>query len=267
METGTAMDEGARAAKVAYDTIAPAYDDFTSHHEYDVWLGNLMPALERHGLQGDRLLDIACGTGKSFLPMMEKGWQVTAADISPEMLELAREKVGEEVEFHIADFTNLPKFGEFDLVFCLDDALNYLLSPDEMERALRGLASNLSPTGLLLFDINCLNAYYNFFAEEFVVEMNGRRLTWDGHAENAQPGSSHEATFRIESLEDPEAEPIEVPHRQRHFPETEMLGLLEAAGLEVLGIYGHRDDAILQQPVEEDRHFKMIYISRLASDR
>lgn len=267
MEARTAGDEGARAAKKAYDTMAQAYDDFTAHHEYDVWLGHLMPALKEHGLQGDRLLDVACGTGKSFIPMLEEGWKVTAADISPEMIELAREKVGDQVEFHVADFTNLPKFGEFDLVFCLDDALNYLLSPEEMESALRGLGSNLAPTGRLLFDINVLNAYHNFFAEEFVVEMNGRKLTWEGHAENAQPGEAQEATFKIESLEDPDAEPIVVTHRQRHFPEAEMRELIESAGLELIAVYGHRDDAVLKQPVDEENHFKMVYILGPGPDR
>ena len=49
----------------------------------------------------------------------------------------------------------LPRFGEFDLVWALDDAINYLLSAEELERALTGMRANLAPTGLLLFDVNC----------------------------------------------------------------------------------------------------------------
>lgn len=26
-------------AEIAYEEIAPAYDDFTAHHNYDLWLG------------------------------------------------------------------------------------------------------------------------------------------------------------------------------------------------------------------------------------
>src|ERR1044071_7654995 len=90
-------DKRGRWAEIAYDSIAPVYDDFTAHHEYDVWLGNLLPQLERLGLQGNRLLDVACGTGKSFIPMLERGWEVTGSDISPAMVELARAKVGDEI--------------------------------------------------------------------------------------------------------------------------------------------------------------------------
>src|SRR6478735_8130472 len=109
MEAETAGERAPRWAEIAYEAIAPVYDDFTAHHDYELWLGNLMPALERCGLHGDRLLDVACGTGKSFIPMLQRGWKVTACDISPAMVELARQKVGDEVELFVADMRELPK--------------------------------------------------------------------------------------------------------------------------------------------------------------
>ena len=60
--------------------------------------------------------------------MLERGWEVTACDISAAMVELARAKVGDAAELSVADMRELPSFGEFDLVWCLDDAVNYLLS-------------------------------------------------------------------------------------------------------------------------------------------
>ena len=48
----------------------------------------------RPALRGRRLLDVACGTGRSFLPMLERGYDVTACDISPAMAARAREKSG-----------------------------------------------------------------------------------------------------------------------------------------------------------------------------
>lgn len=264
----TAGEGGSRWAEIAYEAMAPAYDDFTAHHEYDVWLGNLLPKLELNGLQGNRMLDIACGTGKSFLPMLEKGWKVTACDLSPAMVERARGKVGGAVELHVADMRSLPRFGEFDLVQALDDAVNYLLSAEELERALRGMRANLAPHGLLLFDANTVATYRGFFAEEVVTERSGRRMIWRGRASaDAQPGEIHEASFEVESLSEDAGPPIPPElHRQRHFPEAEMLAALERAGLECLDVYGHTDDAIPQQPLEEERHHKAVYISRRAPE-
>jgi SAM-dependent methyltransferase len=262
----TAGNEGARWAEIAYEAIAPVYDDFTAHHDYELWLiDNLLPELERLGLSGERLLDVGCGTGKSFIPMLERGWKVTACDISPAMIELARAKIGDAVDLSVADMRELPVFGEFDLVYCLDDAVNYLLSGAELERSLAGMRRNLAPGGLLMFDVNALSSYRTFFAEEEVVERSGRRLVWRGQGSaDVAPGQISEASFSVEALDDAGAAPIETElHRQRHFPEAEVLEALERSGLECLDVFGHHYDAILHQPLDEIAHSKAIYMARM----
>lgn len=263
MEVAPAVQSGSQWAEQAYEAIAPVYDDFTAHHDYELWLGHMLPKARRHGLRGRRLLDVGCGTGKSFLPMLERGWEVTACDISPSMLELARTKAGDAARLSVADMRKLPKFGEFDLVWALDDAVNYLLSGDELGEALSGMRTNLAPGGLLMFDVNTLQAYRTFFAEEQRVERGGRHLIWRGQGSaKAAPGSVSEAHFEVETNG---AADVETHiHRQRHFPEAEVRALLELAGLECLGVYGHGFDAVPQQPVEELTHSKVVYISRAA---
>jgi SAM-dependent methyltransferase len=253
------LGTGGESAERTYEAMAPVYDDFTAHHEYDLWTADLLKILERRGLRGKRLLDVACGTGKSFLEMLPRGWQVTACDISPAMLERAREKTGDAVELTVSDMTKLPEFGEFDLVWALDDAVNYLLSTDELERALAGMRANLAPTGLLLFDVNALPTYRTFFAKTEVVEREGRRLVWHGlAAPDAPPRSIAEARLELDTGES-------LIHRQRHFPEADVLAALAAAGLDCLDVYGHGIDGVPRQPLDETTHTKAIYIAR-ASD-
>lgn len=262
-----ARDKGEKRpqwAEIAYEAIAPVYDEFTAHHNYDLWLGQLMPKLEKHGIPGKRLLDVACGTGKSFIPMLKQGWEVTACDISPSMVAIAREKVGDQVELSVADMRDLPVFGEFDVVFCLDDAVNYLLSTEELERALTGMRRNLGPGGLLMFDVNTLESYRTFFAEEVVIERDGKKLIWKGRTSpDAPPGSIAEASFEVEPLDETGGPPIPPElHRERHFPEAEILAAMEVAGLECLDVYGHHHDAIPHQPLDEVKHAKGVYIAR-----
>jgi SAM-dependent methyltransferase len=265
MGGAAAVQPGGQGAEESYEALAPVYDDFTAHHDYELWLGNLLPKLRRHGLSGRRLLDVGCGTGKSFLPMLARGWEVTACDISPSMLALARAKAGPATSLSVADMRELPVFGEFDLVWCLDDAVNYLLSGEELERALSGMHANMAPGGLLMFDVNCLQAYRTFFAEEQIVEHGDRRLVWRGQGSgDAAPGTLAEARFEIEpGGEGGEGGEVETHfHRQRHFPEAEVLGALERAGLECLDVYGHGFDAVPKQPVEELVHSKAVYMAR-----
>jgi SAM-dependent methyltransferase len=261
-----AGEENPRAAEIAYQAIAPVYDEFTAHHDYELWLGQLLPKVEAHGLSGRRLLDVGCGTGKSFIPMLERGWEVTACDISASMVELARAKVGDRATLSVADMRELPVFGEFDLVFCLDDAVNYLFDGEELERSLAGMRRNLATTGLLMFDVNTLATYRTFFTEEVAIERDGLRLLWHGRSSaEAVPGSLNEARFEVEALDgtpDPGIEPH--VHRQRHFPEAEVTAAMERAGLECLDVYGHGHDAIPKQPLDELEHTKAVYIGRAA---
>lgn len=259
-----AVQPGSQWAEQAYEAIAPVYDDFTSHHDYELWLGNLLPELRRHGLRGHRLLDVGCGTGKSFLSMLARGWEVTGCDVSPSMLELARAKAGDAARLSVADMRELPEFGKFDLVWALDDAVNYLLSVEELGDALSGMRANLTPDGLLLFDVNTLHCYRSFFAETERVERGGRRFVWRGQAStDVAPASICEARLEVEATEGAGAVETHV-HRQRHFPEEEVLETLRRVGLECLDVFGHGHDAVLKQPVDEVVHTKVVYIARRA---
>jgi SAM-dependent methyltransferase len=257
MAVTTSGETGGDWAQRTYEAMAPVYDDFTGHYESEAWIADLVKVLERNGLTGKRLLDVGCGTGTSFLPMLAQGWEVTGCDISPAMLEHAREKAGDAVQLALADMLDLPEFGEFDLVWALDDAINYLLSPGELEQALAGMRANLAPTGLLLFDVNELQAYRTFFAEKTVVERGGRRLVWRGlSSADVPPGSICESQMEVG--------PGEVlTHRQRHFPEAEVRAALAGAGLQCLAVYGHGLDGIPTQPLAPT-HTKAIYIARIA---
>jgi SAM-dependent methyltransferase len=261
-----AAGTGGDWAERTYETYAPVYDVFTAHYDYEAWLRDLRTALAPHGLRGRRLLDVGCGTGKSFMPMLERGWEVTGCDISPSMLERARTKAGGETELHVTDMRELPVFGEFDLAWSLDDALNYLLSSDELVQTLAGMRANLAPTGLLLFDVNTLRAYRTFFAETQIIERDGHRLVWRGQAStDTLPRSLCESRLEI----DPPENGVDVEacvHHQRHFPEADVLAAIESAGLECLDIYGHGYDGIFKQPLDEAVHTKAIYIARSAAD-
>jgi len=68
--------------------------------------------------------------------------------------------------FLVADMRDLPDLGEFDLILCLDDSVNYLLSRDELAAAFSCAARVLSPSGVFAFDVNSLRTYRTAFAED-----------------------------------------------------------------------------------------------------
>lgn len=244
--------------KQAYDTFADSYDDFNHGYMYERWTGRLLAKAEEAGLAGDRLLDVGCGTGLSFIPILERGWRATGCDISPSMLDIARGKTDDAATLHVADMRELPVLGEFDLIWSLNDSMNYLLSTEELEATLRGMAANLAPAGIVLFDLNTLTTYRTFFSGERVVEQNNRRFVWDGlmSADGVVPGSINEARFLAEGELGSEH-----VHRQRHFTEAEVLDAIAAAGLQVVDVFGELDGA-LHRGMDEETDTKTVYLAR-----
>lgn len=95
---------------------------------------------------GERILDIAAGTGTSSIALAKSGAQVVAADFSAGMIEVGRQK-HPQLEFVQADAMALPfKTGEFDAV-TISFGLRNIKDP---KRALREMYRVLKPGGRLV---------------------------------------------------------------------------------------------------------------------
>lgn len=252
--------EGGDAARRTYEALAPSYDAFTLGYGYrfETWTAALLARAEQEGLRGDRLLDVACGTGFSFIPLLERGWRVTGCDLSPAMIELARAKVGDRAELVVADMRELPDLGEFDLIWSVNSGMNYLLSDDELAATLAGMRRNLAPRGLVLFDLLSLKTARTFFVEELPVEREGKRFRWKGTraADEIVPGVVGGGRLEEEGRSNPAA-----LHRMRHFGEAEVLAAIEAAGLRCLRVLGEKEGN-LQERLDETNHPTAVYICR-----
>lgn len=246
-----------------YDAFAPFYDDFTAGSDYEAWTRHALELARRLGLRGTTLLDLACGTGKSFIPFLSRGFEVTGCDVSGAMLAQAARKAPEATLVR-ADLRELGRIGRFDLVTCFDDSLNYLPEETDLARSLESIAVNLSPTGIALFDLNTLHAYRTTFARDSVADRDGTVFVWRGEsAADAPPGCRTSAQIDIFSRRDGELyERICTRHVQRHFPPERVTALLAAAGLECLGIHGAHEDGRLEAELDETRHLKVLYAAR-----
>jgi SAM-dependent methyltransferase len=256
-------------ARTAYEALAAHYDAFTAHHDYDAWTRDLEALARRHGLTGRTLLDVACGTGKSFLPYLERGYAVVGCDASPAMLARAADKTGGRVPLHVADMRALPELGAFALVTLLDDAVNYLHDAEELTAAFAGVARNLAPDGLALFDANTRLMYRTFFAATEVVERDGAVMVWRGHCPSPAPaGVLVEAVLDV-FAPDGHGGWLRSPstHLQRHHGEPAIRTALAAAGLECVAVYGQTPEATFEPGLDEARHPKAIFLARRPAER
>jgi molybdopterin/thiamine biosynthesis adenylyltransferase/SAM-dependent methyltransferase len=252
-----------------YDALAPYYDDLTAGHDYEAWTERLEALARDHGLSGRRLLDVACGTGKSFEPFLARGFRVTACDISRQMLGEARRRGGPQVRLLQADLRALPPLGAFDLVLCLDDSLNYVLEPSGLGQAFASVARCLAPDGVFVFDLNTLGAYRSVFASDRFSETNGTVFVWRGESDgNAAPGATAAATVEIFTRHaGSEWSRISSRHVQRHHPPNLVRAQLDPAGLDVLAERGMTPDGRIHDPADELAHTKRLYVVGVPTGR
>jgi SAM-dependent methyltransferase len=255
----------ARASVGGYDTFAPFYDAFTAASDYEAWTAQVLDLAQAYGLRGTRALDVACGTGKSFLPLRSCGFEITACDSSAAMLAEAARKAP-DVPLIEADMRELPALGEFDLVTCFDDSLNHLTAEGDLAAAFASIAANLAPSGLLLFDLNTLLAYRTTFAVDTVSTHDRTTFVWRGESgPEAPPGCQAAATIDVFAARgDGLYERVSTRYRQRHFPPHRVTGRLAEAGLTCLGVHGVLDDGSYVTEADETSQLKLMYAARLA---
>jgi SAM-dependent methyltransferase len=255
-------------AAEAYASLAPFYDELTREHDYDGWTRHLEDTALRFGAGGTLLLDAACGTGKSFLPFLARGYTVIACDISPEMVALAGAKAP-EVDLFVADVRSLDPIGSFDLITCLDDSVNYLTGDGDLDATLDSLAGNLAPDGVLVFDVNTLSTYRTTFARDMALEGPDVVLIWRGGCNGGEePGCIAELVIEAFTETEPGLyERVTTRHIQRHYPRPEVEAALAGAGLTAVGVFGQLPDGSLDEVADDLLHHKLVYFAQPSRER
>ena len=258
MHPTTTPAPSADAALAAYEPLAPFYDRFTADSKYEPVLNGIETWALAQGLAGKRLLDVACGTGKSFEPLLGKGYEVSACDLSPAMVAEARRKWAAAAEIVVADMRNLPWRSEFDLVTCLDDAVNYLLEEEDLRDAISSMARALRPDGIAVFDANTLLTYRTDFAESFEMDDGETRFTWRGECSpDAGAGVIGSATVTVDHPDGPR----ESRHVQRHWPVEELRAACLEAGFQHVVFRGLAEGPRLVGEPDEERHLKLVCLA------
>ncbi len=99
---------------------------------------------------GQRLLDVACGTGSHLVFLADK-FAVTGLDRSTAQLKRARQKLP-AVEFHQANMLDFHLEQHYDVVTCLFRSIGYANQLGAMRQAVQNMASHLRPGGLLIIE-------------------------------------------------------------------------------------------------------------------
>ena len=166
----------------AYAGLAGQYDAFTGDVPYEEFANLYEQLFSTRGKRPRVLLDLACGTGTLTRLMAGRGYELIAADTSPEMLSEVMDKFADADDcvppiLLCQKMQELDLYGTVDAVYSSLDSFNYL-TPDQLHEALRRLALFTEPGGLLIFDVNTPERFRSLDGQIFVDESEDALCLW-----------------------------------------------------------------------------------------
>ena len=232
-----------------FNDHAPEYlnNVFTQNTEFEVEF--IIQELDLQ--QGQKVIDIGCGTGRHSIPLAKYGVLMTAIDLSEGMLRQAEALAQENnvaIELIHSDAADFKLPVHFDHAICLCEGAMGLLGDDD-DPAERDLA-------ILANVQNCLKPGGKFL----LTVLNGLKKVREHSREDVQSGAFdpvHMVSLdKVEVNEEGESHELQV--REKGFAPAELMHLLRRAGFNVIHLWGGTAGSWNKESLDMDEYEIMI---------
>lgn len=183
---------------------------------------------------GSDIIDFACGAGRHSIIFAEKGFNVTALDLSPNLLNIARKRAAElnlKINFINADLRNFCITSKFDMAVNLFTSFGYFENDEENFSLFSNASGVLNENGYFVID------YFNakYIADNLVFHsedlINGKKIIQEREIIGNRVikkiiiGTNGTTKRYTESV--------------RLYSDMELISAIEKSGLKVLNIFGN----------------------------
>ena len=213
----------------AYEQLADGYNDQIDHKPHNAYYDRPNTLKLMGDVAGKKVLDAACGPGKYAEILIGRGAAVVGFDISPKMVQHARNRNGNRGEFFVHDLHKpLDKLesNDFDLVLCAL-AMHYV---EDWNPIIREFYRVLKPGGRIVLSIEHPFFEYNYFKSDKYFETEPVRCTWNGFGAPIEINSFRRSLqscfmpilnngFVIDKLIEPKPVDEFEEHDKKHFKE------------------------------------------------
>ena len=167
----------------AYGALAAWYDALTRDVDYAAFADFYERCFRAAPGETHTLLDLCCGTGTLTCLLAARGYEMIAADVSPEMLAQAQMKAAALPAGSVQPLllcqaaAELDLYGTVDAAVCSLDGMDYI-PPQELPEVLRRLHLFIRPGGLLIFDVRTPESFRALDGGVFVDETEDVLCLW-----------------------------------------------------------------------------------------
>jgi ubiquinone/menaquinone biosynthesis C-methylase UbiE len=200
-----------------YDGFAEAYSAETENNIQNAYYARPAIVALAGDVAGRRILDAGCGSGPLAAALRDRGAVVTGIDASAGMLALARQRLGDDAELHVADLSDRLPFadGAFDDVVA-SLVLHYL---EDWGPTLAEMRRVIKPGGRLIASVQHPFVDYviqNPRPDYFATTSYAQEWTFDGRSFpmvfwrrplHAMTDAFTAAGFRLAVISEPQPDP------------------------------------------------------------
>lgn len=246
----------------AYSFFAAQYDSYMSHVDYEGWADNVIKWQAKHSSNKCRvILEIACGTANVSSILCSRGYHVEACDRSAQMLEAAFKKPVKPLLFQRSMTEELPRM-DYDLVICLFDSINYLLSRTEIKKLFEAVYEALTPGGIFIFDISTLYNSLENFADTFNLSSSDQGFLL--HQAEYDEFSHKQKSYLLNFTKHPAGYSLDRErHVQRVYRSYELVELIESSAFQLKAIHtSERPQNLLNQKNRalDEKYPRLFYV-------
>jgi len=247
----------------AYTDFAKVYDTFMDETPYDVWGDFVSTLIDKYGVskpakgsqeektkaystkedsedalneEKNLVVELGCGTGSFTQVMKSRGYDIMGIDMSPEMLNLARQKsadAGMNIMYLEQDMRELDLYCTAGTIISVCDSVNYVLEDEEIIETFKLVNNFLYPGGVFIFDFNTLHKYRDVIGDTTIAEnREDCSFIWDNYYDDESHINEYDLTIfaKVDAQKELFARSVET-HYQRGYTLDEMKSFVEAAGL------------------------------------
>lgn len=139
-----------------FQDYAYYYNAFYRDKDYKGEVAQIDHLLRKYGNGINKLINFGCGTGKHDIELGKLGYQCAGIDMSPVMIDIARENAHSEkmdIPFAVADIRSYEPQERYDAVISLFHVMSYQNKNEDILAAFQSARKALNRGGLFLFDV------------------------------------------------------------------------------------------------------------------
>lgn len=220
-----------------YIDFAKIYDSLICDDiDYEGIADFVQECFKKTGKKPQLMLDLACGTGTLTDILAKRGYDMIGADLSADMLSVAREK-NPDILYLCQDMRKFELYGTVDAVLCMTDSLNYITDYNDLCTVFRLVKNYLNPNAPFIFDMNSHYKLSEIISDNtFTFDNDDVYYIWENEYDKDERTADFYLTFFVQD-ESGSYTRFDENHTQKAYTQDEVINALKNSGFSDINVY------------------------------